>query len=269
MADDAGNNHSSGKRERIRERIRSNRDSGGSSRDGGGSSRDSGGSDSTTADASTPASSDVQLRADTGAIDGESNEDSGGLRLVSGRRNNRRAGSDNGDRSIPGDSGRSDAAEGQLFTESPSLIRVADVLTLDDDGGMRVRQRRTRKPRVSSTKKSNLDEIVFPLKIACDFIFGLPVALGWGAHWALAPEENENLATDIKTVLEAFPSSSTAEFIKAIEKYIPILVLGMTLYQIIRPRVETTRRLLAEKAELEQRAEIERAEEARTSEFAN
>lgn len=158
-----------------------------------------------------------------------------------------------------------------MLEDEPSILKVHEVLTIGRDGELKPKARRGR-PRgkvqtISSKKSASLDDIILPLRIACDFVFGLPVTLGWGKHWELNDDEANDLATSIKDVLEAFPSDTTQAFIVALEKYIPLLTLGMTLYQITKPRIAITRAMIAEQKRID--AQNEQTEKARTPAFVN
>jgi hypothetical protein len=87
----------------------------------------------------------------------------------------------------------------------------------------------------------------------------LPVYLGWGKHWELNDEETNDVSTSLKDVLDTFPSKNAQEFLKALEKWMPVLTLGMTLFAIAKPRFEKTRELLLAK----KRQEIQNANESR------
>lgn len=275
MEKDGGNNRriKPGIRERIRERASSG--GGGVSRGSSGNSSGSGGNDSGNdagiidADANTGT-------AERGSIadpSGSENRTSGiadGLRIVtrnSDRGNHSGTGNNGRDNRTSGNDNRDSGETAELFSENPSLIRVHEIIDAESPKGKRGRKPGTKNAgnkktiRISTTSP-DYSELVIPLKIAFDFVFHLPVVIGWGKHWDLSDEENDEISTCVKDVLEAFPSENTKQFILAFEKYVSLLTLGITIFGIMKPRMLLTAAIVKEKKAL---AKVEQAEKRGTA----
>lgn len=132
--------------------------------------------------------------------------------------------------------------------DTPSLLRVSEIIPDEDFNGLVIKgdaRRKPGRPAGSTTKKKtsagNNDDLVLPLKILCGFVFSIPVYFGYGHHWGLSEEENNELSTNVGNVLAAFPSKTAIDFLKSMDKYMPLLILGMSLYTMISIRWEKTR----------------------------
>lgn len=150
----------------------------------------------------------------------------------------------------------------ELELETPSLIKVTEIKTTGT--GKRGRPKGSVNFGSTTRKSKNLD-IILPLKIACAFVFNIPVYLGWGSHWELDESETEELSTSLKDVLDAFPSQTTIDFLKYLDKVVPILVLGMNLYQLTKIRILKTRALFQEQQRLAN--ENQQGKEGRATEY--
>lgn len=265
---------------RIRERA--NRGSDGSSDrsgDGNGGSGSGSGDGSNNGESTTAITTDNGVRDEIGlgSTTGGNDGDTGGIRVIDRTRNGAGSGIGSDGNKRPGTAGNdARATEATLVSGDisrklePSLIKVTDVIADSQDGITIITPgaRRGRKPGTKNKSKKTVDysDVIFPLRVALDFVFGIPVQIGWGKHWELSDEENSDLSESIKDVLEAFPSDTTKQFIVAIEKYIPLLTLGITLHRIFKPRFAQTR-LLKNEQRKQRLEEIEQAKEGRTSVF--
>lgn len=262
----------------VAERIRSRASGGDGSRGDNGISDGNRGSDNSAAGSSATDSGESERR-DSPTIDSTGrtpNADTGGIRIVGSSSNGRTNGTigDDGN-SSGGDSDRRTVGGNEIIplasADSSRRVNLTEIMT-DSPEGIRIIKpggTRGRKPgtKNATTKKKTVDysDIIFPLRIALDFVFGIPVKLGWGKHWELSDTENEDLSTCIKDVLEQFPSDTTTDFIKALEKFIPLLTLGITLYDLVSSRLKETKRLAtAQQQQLFENAEVKRTEESRT-----
>lgn len=244
--------------DKLRKHAAGNNSGGnGNSGSGGGSSSGSGsgsGDNTGTADA---------VRDTSGSLTTDRNGDgsTSGRSIFAGHDNGSGDGTDagsDGNRSADAYAGASardrkqyELASTASVLETPSLVRVSEVELPEGFHLVGARKKRTttgnkkggkRTPTITASKSTSVDysDIVLPLKVALDFVFQIPVKLGWGRHWELTDDECNDLSESIKDVLEQFPSDTTTQFIVAMEKYIPLLTLGITLYQIVEIRWQQT-----------------------------
>ncbi|HEV7738629.1 MAG TPA: hypothetical protein VGO47_14810 [Chlamydiales bacterium] len=273
MANDNERNNSSSRRltATVRERIRARGSSSGSSGGSGGSSGGSGGDDSGSGglgSGNPAASSESGNNADSGTL-GESINSVLGTGGDGDGRNRTGTGTDNG-RSDSSDSNGTGEAQAQLGSDNVLRGRRLDTFSESVDVSSIINEEPTAKPKrqyTPRTKKSDNDSLLIPLQIALDFVYGLPVHFGWGKHWELDAEESNSLAVCLKDVLDSFPTRSTKAFLKAIEKWMPVLTLAITVYGITVPRMKQTREL-AQKAK-EENAKVEQREERPFQPFVN
>lgn len=272
MSEDVNYSDSRRLRANIRARIRDRASRGGSSSrssgsDGGSSSgRDSGsdtGSDTGTAAVAGTVTDGNDVAASLGQPSGNVGTVSDDGNLDSGRSESRLdASRSNGSRRDRTSVSRDDTSRPQTVSKPLAVLsRSVDISSIIDGDTTNAKPRR----KYTARKSSNSD-IIIPLQILVDFLFSLPVYAGWGQHWELDAEDGKDLSICVRDVLDAFPSKSSKAFIKALEKYIPVMALGITGWQIIKPRIQETRRL---KAERQEHGETEQTEETRTQSFVN
>lgn len=233
----------------IRERISSR-----ASEHGGNASR-SGGRDSNSGpDTSAPGSSGIPPASASplgisGNTDGIIITDKSTDRGIDARDTGRRG--SNSSTGSDGRTGTSNEFVTPAISLKPSTLNVTEVITNSDTDGLIIKDGRRKPGRPAGSKNSgtlkraaNID-LITPLKIACDFVFSIPTTfLGWGKHWQLSDEESDELASNIKDVLDAFPSETTVDFLKYLDRYMPLIVLGMTLYKMVSNRYRMTQQFL-------------------------
>jgi hypothetical protein len=94
------------------------------------------------------------------------------------------------------------------------------------------------------------------LKMGLQFAYGLPATVGLGDHWALDDDDAQDLAGELRTVLDAFPNATQERIWLLLEKYAPVISLILVWWAITMPKLIQTRQHLAEKAEERRQAKL-------------